>query len=222
MNTMTQDRDDQRWMDVLAGRAEPIDAETRQAALLRNLVLAERQRADSPENQAAVTRMMNILETRGAFKAPPKRPTPVQRLKQWLGFDADSSDGRGMVFAGRRAALAAIAVCALALPIVISQQHPDGDDAVGIKGLPGNVQPPSPETRSQLIRSAQARPDAEELMAMLAQVGVKGQLEATEAGFRVDASIPADRLVAAQSVLSRIGLVVPADGQLRVRFQQQP
>jgi hypothetical protein len=222
MNTMTLDSDDQRWVDVLAGRAEPVDAETRQAAHLRKLVLAEQQKVQTPESQAAVTRMMNILEARGAFKVPPQRQTALQRFKQWLGFGDDRTADRQAVFAGRRAALATLAVCALALPIVVSRHQPDGDDNAAIKGLPGQVQPPRPEGRSQLIRTAQARQDAEQLLATLAQLGVAGQLETLVSGFGVDASIPTDRLAAAQAALSRIGLVVPADGQLRVHFEQQP
>jgi len=204
---------DERWLKVLAGKAEADDTDTRQAVGLRNYF--EQQDQHTPAlDEAAQRRIMNALAAKGAFaQAIPVQP--VQRLGllaqvlQWLFPQGRFSGGR---FAG--VAVAVLAV--LVLPFVLHSPTGD-DDPSGIKSLPTGLNNPT-----VVIDSAQPEQLAAQLVATLARHGVAAELRADGVDRWVQAQIPAERMAAVQSELVSMGLAAPPDGRLIVQFRRQP
>lgn len=209
---MTNEKDD-AWLDALAGKPAPDDAQTRQAAALRNYLELDAQRTPALD-EATQRRILNALAAKGAF-TPPVAPTTVERpgflarAMNWLFPQGHASGGR---FAGVAAAVLAV----LVLPFVL-HSPPGDDDPYGIKSLPV-----TPETPTAVIDSAKPEQLATELVATLARHGVVAELRADGTGQWVKASIPADRLAAVQTDLVSMGLAARPDGQLLVQFRRQP
>ncbi|MES3022151.1 MAG: hypothetical protein V4857_11290 [Pseudomonadota bacterium] len=196
------------WLEVLAGRAEPRDRATRQAASLRHYfalqAAADMAGASDPEGEK---RVMNMLRLRGAFDAPPA-PAPVARtgLAGWLAWLLPPGQGNG----GRFAMAAACAFALVLSPALFNQgQAPRIDD-----GSKGFVAPPA-----DLVQSAQPAADAAQLVAQLAAAGIAAQARPEGAEHVVRAQVaPAQRAAAARQ-LDGIGIALPATGALVVRFQ---
>lgn len=215
---MTHEDDEQRWLDVLAGRAEPHDEDTRKASLLRRVIADEQSQAE-PLDNAATTRVMNLLRAKGVFDAPaPQAAGAWLRLKQWL---LPAQAGRAVSFGGRQAALAAVLAGVVAIPLLVWHERNKSDDNdSSIKGLPGAVVAPAASQPATVVDSAQALQAALRLVAVLAQHGVQAQISQDSGDMIVQAKVPASGLVATQADLLGIGLALPPDGELTVRFHQ--
>ncbi|MBP8018434.1 MAG: hypothetical protein KAY82_00210 [Hylemonella sp.] len=205
---MVHEQDD-RWFQVLAGNAPAQDRDTRQAASLREYLVAEAQNTP-PLDEAAQRRVMNLLEARGAFAAPtppvqPKIPGLLDRLASWLLPDGSPLNGR---FAGVAAALLAVMV----LPFMLQSPGLD-DDPFGIKG--GSSAP------SAVITSASPEQSAGMLVALLAKHGVVANLRSDSDSRWVQAHIPADRMAAVQADLLGMGLAANPQGDINVQFRLQ-
>ncbi len=204
---------DERWLKVLAGKAEADDADTRQAVGLRNYF--EQQDQHTPAlDEAAQRRIMNALAAKGAFAQaipvqPVQRPGLLAQVLQWLFPQGRFSGGR---FAG--VAVAVLAV--LVLPFVLHSPTGD-DDPSGIKSLPTGLNNPT-----VVIDSAQPEQLAAQLVATLARHGVLAELRAEGVDRWVQAQIPAQRMASVQSELVSLGLAAQPDGRLIVQFRRQP
>ncbi len=209
---MTTEKDE-RWLDVLAAKADPDDAPTRHAAALRGYFELQDQHTPALD-EAAQRRIMNALEATGALTPlaplkPVERPSLLAQALNWLFPQGHASGGR---FAGVAAAVLAV----LVLPFVLHSPTSD-DDPYGIKSLPAGLSAPT-----AVIDSAQPERLATQLVAMLAHHGVLAELRAKGADQWVKANIPADRLAAVQTDLVSMGLAARSDGQLEVQFRRQP
>lgn len=217
---------DERWLQVLAGRAEPRDAAERQAAALRRYfeLQAAREATLSTHDGEAEKRVLNLLRARGAFEAAAPAAAPrgwLARAGDWL-FPADGGH------LGRYAAVAGLAF-ALVLAVPWQRQWQDGpgagDEAATLKRLPA-AEPaaaaaPAPLGEG-LLMSARPAEEAARLVAALAEAGVNARLEVQGSEQLVRAEVPAERLAAVQQRLAALGLAVPAPGELVVRYRPLP
>ncbi len=218
-----QDRQDSKesneaWLNVLAGKAKPHDPDTRQAAALRNF-FAEQAQHTEPLEEAAKRRILNTLQTKGAFaQAQPANPVePVgvlTHIKNWL-FP------QGHASSGRLAGMAVAVLAATLLPFVLHGPGND-DDPNGIKSLPPVVDTPSTVAPTAVIDSATPDQLAAQLVAMLARHGVVATLRSEGTERWVQSQVPPEKLVAVQAELVSMGLAATPTGQLVVQFRRQP
>lgn len=208
---MTQPTDDQ-WLDVLAGRAAPADADTRQAASLREFFELQAQHTPTPD-EATRRRMMNMLAAKGAFaeasSTPTPRQNPLRQLMAWL-LPPDNAHP------GRWAAVAVAVFAITVIPFVLQSPDP-ADDPYGIKSLPFD-----PNLNPTVIHSSNPAQDAAQLQAQLSIQGVMATLRSEGTSVWVQARVPTDKHSAVQAMLSPLGLSTPPDGQLVVQFRAQP
>lgn len=204
------DNNPELWFDVLAGKAEPIDAETRQAAELRQFFQLQEQHTEELD-EATIRRLMNILEAKGAFANPDSltEPAPTRgilfRVQDWF-------LPKGRISGGRFAGLAAIAAAIAAiLPVMLQPTM------VGIKGDPVVA-----AAATAVIDSADPDQLAAQLVATLARHGVVATLRSEGADRWVQAQVGADHLPAVQAELVSMGLAATPTGQLVVQFRRQP
>lgn len=212
---MTTDRDE-RWLEVLAGRREPDDAETRQAASVR--VFFERQAADDmqarpdPEREK---RLLNVLNARGVLErspapaaarppAPaPARGNPLTALLHWL-FPPGASNGL-------RYAIAAALVLGVALAPLLG---PDPQDDSGtMKGAP-----PGPGLGANRWSSVDPAAEALRVQSLLASQGVTATVTTDGGDHVVEAVVPPDRTDAVRAALAVQPLSIRPDGVLRIRI----
>jgi hypothetical protein len=209
---MTTEKDE-RWLDVLAGKTQADDAQTRQASALRGYFELQEQQTPALD-EAAQRRIMNTLHAKGVF-AQAAAPKPVQRpglLGQalaWLFPQGHASGGR---FAGVAAAVLAVVM----LPILLHSPSGD-DDPGGIKSF----RPPV-ATATAVVDSANPEQMATQLVARLARLGVTATLRRDGADRWVQAQVSPERMSAVQTELVGMGLAAAQDGQLAVQFRQQP
>ncbi|MBL8483038.1 MAG: hypothetical protein JNJ60_12640 [Rhodocyclaceae bacterium] len=198
---------DQLWLDVLAGRAEPSDADTRQAAQLRTYLerRAEEELNTQPD-PARERRMLDYLQAHGALAAPRSAaPAPglLQRLAHWL-FPPGAANGF-------RYAMAAALLCALAIPLVLLVQR-GTEDPLAYKDFttPGEV---------LTIRAADPQLEARRLAAILAGHGVNASLSASGAQVLLKAEVPAAARDAIRKAMLDEGIPIAADGPILLRIE---
>lgn len=209
---MSTPQDDERWLDVLAGKAEPRNAEERQAARARQYFEIEAQQ-EQQVDPATLQRVENLLMAKLAAAKPIAPAEPAARTSWWSALSAWFNPG-GDVATGRYAAVAVAVMAAVALPYMMAPPAPDADDPGTIKSPPAVV---APET---VIASAQPADDAARLLQVLAAQGVVAALTEEGADRLVVALVPADKLTAVSDATQKdLGVPLPADGQLRVRFK---
>ena len=208
---MDQTQQDERWLDVLSGKLAPQDLDERKAASLRRYFELRDQHA-APSDPQALKRMENMVLARLSANGPATTPRQAglwQQFKAWL-FPA------GGGHPGRYAAVAAVALAAVAVPLAMRSGDQGDDDAGGMKS-PGAVL-----GQEVVIYSPQPLKDAQEVLQALAQRGVPAQVSAVGEDQLLQARVPAAKVPDAQQGLASLGVVLPADGQLRVRFRKSP
>jgi hypothetical protein len=209
---MTIEKDDD-WLEVLAGKKEPQDAQTRQAAALRNYFELQDQHAPTLD-EATQRRILNALEATGVFAPPATVKTEVgtglvARVLQWL-FP------QGHANRGRYAGVALAVMAAVMLPYLL--HSPVGEeDPYGVKSFPKGMTDPS----AIVIDTAQPEQLADQLVAALSRHGVAAELRTDAIGQWVQAQIPAERIATVQADLASLGVVAPQDGRLMVQFRRQ-
>lgn len=206
-------QDDERWFEVLAGRAAPVDRDTRQAASLREYIVQAQERV--PElDAAAERRMMNLLHAKGAFaqdagtQAAPRavqQRTNAERGRWWHWLFPPVAAHRS-----RYAAMVAVAAAAVCVPIVLQMGSP-GDG--GVKSLRSGAS-------VQVVQAAQPERAASELAALLALQGVAASVRSEGEERQLDALVPPQAREAVRTALVPRGIALPADGRLSVRFQR--
>ncbi|MES2938477.1 MAG: hypothetical protein V4864_12405 [Pseudomonadota bacterium] len=210
---MSQNDDDARWLAVLAGRAQPDDDATREAAQYRAFFVKQ---ADGDlarqADDATRIRAMNHLRGAGAFAAPKKAvaappPGGFQAMLQWL-FPPGRSGAR-------YALVAAVVLAVLAAPLVF---RPDGGDAPGqIKSLPGGTR----DAQELVLVARDPVQRGREIENALIAAGVAPLVEATQQEVLLAARIAPADLAGARQALRPLGVPVPDDGQLRLRIRRQ-
>lgn len=208
---MSTSQDDDRWLDVLAGRAEPSNDEERKAARARQFFQKEAEH-DRQVDPATRQRVENLLTAKlAAARQSQLQQTAKPQTSWWAGLLGWLAPGGAM--SSGRFATAAMAVMALvAVPYFLNPTALDADDPASIKS-PITV----PETVIAAERPAQ---DAANLLQALASQGVVAVLTEEGPDRLVVARIPADKLTAVAGTLQQeLGVVLPPDGELRVRFK---
>lgn len=211
---MSDPIDEQRWLDVLAGKAEPRDAEERLAARARSYFQKEEQHHE-PLDAATRQRVENLLNAKLAALAAKEAQSNAEATKKpgvlagLLGWLIPAGGGH----TGRYAALAAVALAAVVLPFVVPTTPPGAEDPSTIKSP---VQRPVPET---VWASDHPADEAAALLQTLAQQGIVAQLTEEGADRVVQAQVPADSLAPVRDALQAQGYPLAADGQIRIRFK---
>jgi len=226
---MDQQSAEDRWLEVLAGKAKPLDADTQNAAVLRAVLRDEKAQAEAnasteEADPAQVVRIMNALQARGAFVAPPAPTNPWLRLVRWLnplpGPDAPS----GARLAGRRAALAAGLAAVIALPLVL---HDDPDAIPGDtvdKNLPPGIRSgggSDPSAAMQTVLAADPEQLANSVREALVTSAVATLITSDSNGVFIQASVPAADRAAVARALSNLGIALPRDGELALHITAQ-
>jgi hypothetical protein len=208
---MATQPDDDKFFEVLAGRRQPDDADTRQAARLRQYYqmhpTAEERPQPDPAGQARLLAYLRAREGQpapGAAPAttPPAKPGPLQRLLAWL---LPPGPGRGM-----RLGMALAGV--LGVAVLVRMVAPPDDDHL----TPKSGGPLAAETVKYAADPAQ---DAAQIQALLAGVGIPVTLTVQGREVLLRADIPPEQLAAVTQALSARGLTPPADGRLVLRIK---
>lgn len=221
--------DDERWADVLAGRAAATDEESRVAAGLRQLLLNEPLPGDEPLDAATVTRLMGALEARGAFKPRPSsdgsRPRG-QATRAWAGT-ARPGTHRSITMRptgpARPAPLLASpglrwAMGCVALTAALAVAYPPGQRPAEPDLFPkSGGAAPLPLTQINTVSDPDA--SARELADLLTAHGAVARVGASGSARTVSATVPAARLHEAADALAPRGLTVGVEGRVAVRFE---
>jgi hypothetical protein len=208
---MTQP-DDDRWLEVLAGRAQADDPQMRSAAQLRDYLL--RQAQDEQElDEASLRRMRNMVRAKADFARPRADAAAATVLRGLL--DRLFPPGRS---GGRYALVAGIALAMVAAPLLLRQHD---DDASQIKRAPA---PPAPAAQAPAARGSGAvelraqDPErlARDLESALIASGVVPQVQGGTDAWTLTATVrPADQ-DAVRRVLQAYGFDTPRDGALHI------
>ncbi len=186
---MAEPTDDERWFEVLTGRAEA--SEDPEAAALRKSILAREQRdeADTQSDQLALRRLMARLEKEELLEAKPVAPSRTR----WY------------------ALAASVVLAALLVPAVI-QMTPDSLDGTD----PGEVWRGIVEPQELTVADPEAI--SAELENDLTALGISVQRYEYEGRWIVDAeTTPAERDAVAP-LLDALGATLPYDGRVLLAF----
>lgn len=210
---------DDRWLEVLAGRATPVDLAGRQAAELRGYFEAQLAAA-APADSEQEKRVMNLLRARGAFVAPAPAPTSsrswLEQLQAW--WQAPQGH-RGMGYG-------AAAVLAFAVVVAGPQLLPDesGSPDSGMKSIPmqpPEVQPKGLDFGGAVIRAVQPEQEALRLQLRLSAQDLASVLQREGPDWVLRAQVPDAQRASVQALLDGYGATLAADGQLMLRFEKQ-
>lgn len=224
---MTDKTTDDRWLEVLAGRAEPHDRATAQAAQARAYV-AQQVAADlaTPVDEQRIKRLLNLMQAQAehrirdqAVAAPPdtasSRPGALARLLAWLN---PAQDG-GLRVAG------VAAMMGLAAVLVTTVFQEGEDDPSKMKGLPPTTAPsPQGSTGAGVLVVVGKEPlaRAQALQATLMAQGITAEVFPLGDRARLDASVPADQLAAVRQTLSGLGITWEGGPSLSLEFRSEP
>ena len=208
---------DDRWLDVLAGRAAPTDRAGRQAAELRGYFdtrLATAGEADSEQEK----RVMNLLRARGAFAAPAPASRRSWFEQVWAWWQAPQGH-RGMGYG-------AAAVLAFAVVVAGPQLLPGGGgspdrDLKSVPMQPPEVQPKGLDLGGTVIRAVQPEQEALRLQLRLSAQDLASVLQREGPGWVLRAQVPAAQRASVQTLLEGYGATLAADGELVLRFEKQ-
>ncbi|MES2298062.1 MAG: hypothetical protein V4582_13540 [Pseudomonadota bacterium] len=212
--------DDDKWMDVLAGRAEASDGATRQAASLRAYFARQsaEELAHTPDAQGE-KRLLNMLRARGAFEEntgerakPATTRGAFARLLDWL-------LPPGQPHGARYAMIAAAAFALVLSPYLMRAPNSELGELEGMKSVPRLNTNANPVESEGIVMSANPRQEAAQLVALLAQAGVDASASADGDDQLVRAQVARERIGAANAKLAGIGMALPESGTLAVRFK---
>jgi len=214
---------DDPWLEVLAGRAEPHDHATRQAAQARAHI-ARQVAADqaTPVDEQRTKRLLNLMQAQAeqrnraqATATPVATPGPLARLLAWL----NPAQGGGL-----RAAGAAAAVMGLAVVLVTTLKPSGDDDHTQMKGLPPISAPGMQGGASGALAVIGGEPLARALalQASLQGQGVSAEVFPLGDRARLDATVPAERQAAVRQSLAGQGITWAGGSQLSLEFRSAP
>jgi hypothetical protein len=204
MNVPTQDK----WLDVLQGRAEPTDRETREARAIREYILerleVELTPLSDPEREK---RLRNRVEAQFPALAAPAPEPKESLLKSWFG-----SWQMGWPTLG--AVAAAVVLGVLVVPLMQNQSSPHDDFLTPKVFTPDSAAPATDQVSPEALARAQAF--SEQVRQALAPLGVSIQVKPTPTGLEISADIEPEQRAAAAQALTPLGVKMPEDGRLRV------
>lgn len=237
MNAAAEDR----WIEVLAGRAAPHDADTRRAARARAGFEAQaRADLDTPPDEAATARLLARLERAAAGLRPgtpeadapalagraesaaPARPAPRPGGPQgWAVWRALLGTWVTAWLAPRPLAGFAMALFG---GVLVLQWWAVHDEASDIKTAPPAASAPAPGSYGHTLIAPSATPlqDAMALREALRALGVTAQVLELGDATRVQAAVDPAAQAAVQQTLSQKGWAWTPGPQLSVEFQRKP
>lgn len=199
--------DDQRWLAVLAGRAEPDDGETQEAAGLRAYLLQRNADEVAEADEASFRRTMNHLRANGAFTAKAAAAAEPSGRRGLLGWLLPGAAG------GPRYALAAAVLLAVVVaPLVLRQPN---DEAGTIKRAP-----PVSTSAEAVLLATDPLEKARDVETALIAHGVLPTLETGARQVLLTATVPPANAAAVRGALQGFGVALPADGRLRILVRQ--
>ncbi len=221
---MTDKTTDDRWLEVLAGRAEPHDHATRQAAQARAHI-AQQVAADQAASvdEQRTKRLLNLMQAQAeqrnraqAAATPAAAPGPLARLLAWL----NPAQGGGL-----RAAGAAAAVMGLAVVLVTTLKPSGDDDHTQMKGLPPSSAPGMQgggASAALTVIGGEPLARALALQASLQGQGVSAEVFPMGDRARLDAAVPTERQAAVRQSLAGQGINWAGGSQLSLEFRSAP
>ena len=223
---MTEKTTDDRWLEVLAGRAEPHDRATAQAARARAHV-TQQVAADlaAPVDEQRIKRLLNLMQAQAEQRnrdqavaepaAAATRPGSLARLLAWL----NPAQGGGFRVAGVAAMLGLAAV------LVTTVFQEGDDDPTKMKGLPPSTAPgPQVSTGAGALVVVGKEPLARALalQATLKAQGITAEVFPLGDRVRLDASVPADQVAAVSQTLAGQGITWASGPSLSLEFRSEP
>lgn len=224
---MTDKTTDDRWLEVLAGRAEPNDHATAQAAQARAYV-AQQVAADmaAPMDEQRTKRLLNLMQAqaeqrkRGQAVAAPADPAAsgpgvLARLLAWL----NPAQGGGLRVAG------VAAMMGLAAVLVTTVFQEVDDDTNQMKSLPPTTVPSpqgSTDAGALVVLDKEPLARALALQASLKAQGITAEVFPLGDRARLDASVPAGQLAAVRQTLAAQGITWEGGPSLSLEFRSEP
>jgi predicted component of type VI protein secretion system len=222
---------DDRWIEVLAGRAQPDDAHTRRAARARQ-VLAEQLQADldAAPDEAASRRWLNALEATAAGlrqNAVASNPVPSASVPPRAVSVGTASWVQVLrqvwhVLGTPRLAGAAAAVFGVGVAVLLVWPVQDGEDLspkIAAPAPPAATSPAVTPGSALMATSADPLEDALALRDALRVLGVQATVVELGDATRVDAEVGADARAAVERLMKDKGVAWVAGPQLSVQFQ---
>lgn len=223
---MTDKTTDDRWLEVLAGRAQPDDHATAQAAQARAYVA--QQVADdlaAPVDEQRTKRLLNLMQARAEQRnrdqaaqaaTATSRPGALARLLAWL----NPAQGGALRVAG------VAAVMGLAVVLVSTLNRQGDDDHTQMKNMPAASGPGQPGGALGDVPLVVVGKDPL-ARALALQATLKGQGLAAEVfplgdRARLDASVPADQRAAVRQTLAAQGITWDGESSLSLEFRSVP
>ena len=213
------DRKDDRWIEVLSGRAEANDAETRRAARLRAYFERrhedEARMAPSAEGEA---RLMDHLARHGVLPTESRAPAATRpgggRFKDLLARLLPAGPG-GYALA------AMVVVAVLAVPVLQQITSPDGPGFDrSFKSGPDTSRIGNVETARILAEHPEV--DARRIADLLATHGIDASVMSVGNASTVRARIPAESVARVRQALAAEGIAIDTGVELAIEFQPFP
>lgn len=193
---------DERWLEVLSGRAEPTDAATREAMGYRKYLERCAQDERSDIDEAAYLRTMNFLRARGAFERRPVAPHGDGKWRALISrLHVPGQPG------ARAAFVATVMLAVVVVPLVLRQPM----DSPQMKGLP-----PLTAVEENVLVAADPVQQARAIQAALIMNGVEASVEPGAAQLLLTATVAPEDMEAVREALLQFDVTLPPDGRLRI------
>lgn len=221
-----------RWLEVLAGRAEPTDAGTRRAAALRACFETRlATEAEKPADPERLKTLLNLMEAEGEAAARAARAAgaggpagtdvaggshgPLSRLARWLFPDGGFSGWR----------LGGVAAGILGVAVLLRAVWPELDDeSRRMKSVPpgAGTSAQAPATVTPIVvTGSDPLHGAIGLQSALRNAGLEAQVYPLGATARLEARVSGERAAAVRDELSRLGLAWSGGDWLVVEFKER-
>lgn len=226
---MTTSDDKDLWLEVLAGRAQPVDHATRQAAQAREVYRRMEEPAPDPALEARLLARIQSVnadiaqQAKAAAKAPLSAPAaPVGLLGRLLDWFSPGVGGAPLRYAG-----AALAVTGLAVALFSTMTPREGAEHEQMKSPPRAAVPPAPGLQGQpaaplTLVDGQPLVRATALQSGLKALGVQAEVMPLGDAAQLDVSIPADQEAAVKAWLQEQQVAWPGGARLTIVVKSAP
>lgn len=175
-------------------------------------------------DDATVTRVINTLRAEGLFDQPPGRPVDQASPRGTASPKPPRPPVGGraatpLSVRGTRWALFAALLVVAGIGWVVGRGGLPADSQ-GVDGKPGYAKAPAPGVAQQL-QVASPGAEAERLLRLLGELGLKAEVLTIGSGRLVRAAVPPDAYDRAAVALANEGIVLARDGHVAVLFERQ-